>query len=108
MAMQKYAFYRGLILNPQSDKKCDFLPDGLMVVKDGKIKDLLPFPKGLKKYSKLITSKNIVDFKHSVILPSFFDAILFPFFVSSMQYSINAVRINFFKYNKKIRLLYFS
>lgn len=73
MAMQKYAFYRGLILNPQSDKKCDFIPDGMLVVEDGKIKDLLPFPKGLKKYSKWITNKNIVDFKHSVILPSFFD-----------------------------------
>jgi len=73
MATQKYAFYRGNILNPKSDKDCDFYSDGLLVVLGDKIKDILPFPKGLKKYSKEINSKNLIHFTKSVILPSFFD-----------------------------------
>ena len=73
MATQKYTFYKGAILNPLSDKKCDFIAEGLLVVQKGKIKDLLPLTKGLKKYSQFITSRNLIDFKDSVIMPGFFD-----------------------------------
>lgn len=62
-----------MILNPHSDKKCDYYPQGLLVIKGQKIKDLLPLDKGMKKYADKITQKNLIDFGHSVILPGFFD-----------------------------------
>jgi guanine deaminase len=73
MASQKYMFYRGIILNPLSDTKCDFIPQGLLVVKKGKIKDVLSFEKGSKKYSSEMTHANTKDFGHSLIMPGFFD-----------------------------------
>ncbi len=66
-------FYKGVILNPKTDTKCDYFPQGLLVVKEGKIKDLLPIEKGLKKYSSQMTKTNTKDFGHSLILPGFFD-----------------------------------
>jgi guanine deaminase len=41
--------------------------------KSSKIKDILPLEKGVKKYGKLINSKNLKDFGASVIMPGFFD-----------------------------------
>jgi len=77
MAQQKLHFYQGVILNPQSDKKCDYYPSGLLVVekigKHSKIKDILSLTLGLKKYQKKMTQKNTVNFGTSVIMPSFFD-----------------------------------
>ena len=73
MASQKYKFYLGIFLNPISDTKCEYLPHGLLVVKNGKIKDLLPHDKGLKKYRSHMTRENTTDFGHSLILPGFFD-----------------------------------
>jgi guanine deaminase len=73
MASQKYMFYRGIILNPLSDTKCDFIPQGLLVVKKGKIKDVLSFDKGSKKYSSEMTHANTKDFGHALIMPGFFD-----------------------------------
>jgi guanine deaminase len=77
VASQKLNFYVGTILNPQSDTKCDYYPNGLLVVetkgKTSKIKDILQLEKGVKKYGKLITSKNMRDFGASVIMPGFFD-----------------------------------
>jgi guanine deaminase len=73
MATQKYMFYKGIFLNPLNDKKCDFFPEGLLVVKKGKIKELLPYSKGLKKYSSDIIHANFKDFGHSLVLPGFFD-----------------------------------
>lgn len=73
MASQKYMFYRGIILNPLSDTKCEYLPQGLLVVKKGKIKDVLSFDKGQKKYSSEMTHANTKDFGHSLIMPGFFD-----------------------------------
>lgn len=73
MASQKYNFYKGIFLNPLDDKKCEYYPDGLLVVKKGKIKDLLPYAKGLKKYSSEMTKNNTKDFGHSLVLPGFFD-----------------------------------
>jgi guanine deaminase len=73
MASQKYKFYKGIFLNPLDDKKCDFYPQGLLVVKNGKIKKLLPYAEGLKKYSEEMTKANTVDFGHSLVMPGFFD-----------------------------------
>ena len=73
MASQKYMFYKGIVLNPLNDTKCDFLSNGLLVVKKGKIKDLLPYEKGVKKYSSEMTAKNTVDYGHALIMPGFFD-----------------------------------
>lgn len=72
MALQKMTFYRGTILNPQNDKKCDFYRDGILVVKGTKIKDILPYRKAVALYGKKLTS-NLVDLENSVILPGFFD-----------------------------------
>ena len=73
MASQKYMFYKGIFLNPISDTKCDFYSQGLLVIKAGKVKNLLPYAKGLKKYSLEMTKANTKDFGHSLILPAFFD-----------------------------------
>lgn len=77
MATQKLKFYIATVLNPKSDTECDYLPHGLLVTeasgKTAKIKELLPLEKGVKKYGKLMTKKNTVDFGHSVIMPGFFD-----------------------------------
>ncbi len=77
MALQKYRFYKGSILNPQNDKKCDFIRDGLLVTKgEGKsarIVDVLNLEDGLKKYSTKMTKLNTTYFKNSVIMPGFYD-----------------------------------
>lgn len=74
---QKLHFYQGAILNPQSDKKCDYFPEGLLVIEklgqESKIKDVLPLKTGLKKYKNKITAKNTTDFGQHVIMPTFFD-----------------------------------
>lgn len=71
MALQKQHFYRAAILNPHSDKKCDFLADGVIVVKGSKIKNVLPFQKAARLYN--LTDENLTTLKDSAILPGFFD-----------------------------------
>lgn len=73
MASQKYAFYKATILNPQKDTLCDFYSQGLLVVKNGKIKDVLSFEKGSKKYASEMTKTNTTDYGNALILPAFFD-----------------------------------
>lgn len=77
MAMQNLTFYKGIILNPLNDSKCEFLEDGLLVVdskKDkGIIHDLLPFSKGEVKYKKAMNKKNLKDFSGHLIVPGFYD-----------------------------------
>lgn len=73
MASQKTMFYKGIFVNPLSDKKCEFYPDGLLVVKKGRIKDLLSFSKGSKKYASEMTKSNTKDFGHALVMPGFFD-----------------------------------
>ncbi|MFA7685919.1 MAG: guanine deaminase [Candidatus Gracilibacteria bacterium] len=60
--------YRGLILNPQSSKKCDFYLDGGLFVKNGKVAGIGNFSKLIKKNK----NEKIVDTK-SVIIPAFTD-----------------------------------
>jgi guanine deaminase len=71
MALQKLTFYRASIINPHGDRECDFLRDGVLVVKGGKIKDLLSYREAMKKYK--MTDDNTIYQKDSVILPGFFD-----------------------------------
>lgn len=73
MASQKINFYRGTILNPHSDTKCDYFADGLLVVKGKKIKDVMAYSQGQKKYAKKMSAKNTTDLGHAVILPGFYD-----------------------------------
>ncbi|MES2526831.1 MAG: amidohydrolase family protein [Bdellovibrionota bacterium] len=73
MALQKLTFYRATIINPLNDRKCEFLQDGVLVVKGDKIKDLLSYKKAIALYGKKMTGKNLVELKDSVILPGFFD-----------------------------------
>jgi guanine deaminase len=73
MATQKYTFYKGIILNPLSDDRCDYYAQGLLVVKNAQFKDLLSFEKGLKKYADKINESNLIDFGHALIMPGFFD-----------------------------------
>lgn len=71
MALQKLTFYRATIINPQSDRKCDFLPDGVLVIKGSKIKDLLSYKEAVKAYK--LVKEDVIEMKDSVILPGFFD-----------------------------------
>lgn len=73
MALQKTLFYRATIINPQNDRKCDFLPDGVLVVKGGKIRDILSYKKALKLYKRKMTESSVIELTDSVILPGFFD-----------------------------------
>lgn len=75
----KLKFYRSAILNPLSDKECQFMADGLLVLawrpadKTWIIKEILPWTKGEKKYGDQFDKKHFFDLSQSVILPSFFD-----------------------------------
>ncbi|HXH76740.1 MAG TPA: amidohydrolase family protein [Bacteriovoracaceae bacterium] len=77
MAARNLSFYIAAILNPQNDKKCDFYPQGLLVVerkgKKTRIRDLLDLKVGQKKYKENMNKGNTVDLKSSVIMPGFFD-----------------------------------
>jgi guanine deaminase len=77
LATQKLNFYIATILNPKTDKRCDYFHHGVLVSeRKGQrtiIKDLLPIEKCVKKYGPQMTLSNTIDFKHSVILPGFFD-----------------------------------
>ncbi len=73
MALQKLTFYRGTIINPLNDRKCEYLQDGVLVVKGSKIKDLLSYQQALTTYGKKMTEANLRHVKDSVILPGFFD-----------------------------------
>jgi len=73
VASQKYNFYKGTILNPISDTKCDFIHHGLLVVKNGKVKNILSVEKGAQKYSSQMSKSNTIDFGNALILPAFFD-----------------------------------
>lgn len=77
MASRKLTFYMGMILNPQSDKKCDYYPKGLLVVegkgKDARIADVMELEAGKKKYKARMKTSNTKDFGSSVIMPGFFD-----------------------------------
>lgn len=77
MASRNLVFYQAAILNPQSDKQCDFYPQGLLVVehkgKKSKIKDLLPMAQGAVKYQDKMLKKNTINLSNSLIMPGFFD-----------------------------------
>jgi guanine deaminase len=73
MASQKYSFYKGIILNPVSDLRCDYYQDGLLVVKKGKVKELVSFAEGQQKYSSYMHAKNVHDYGASLIIPGLFD-----------------------------------
>lgn len=77
MAMQKLAFYQGMILNPIDDKRCEYFPQGVLVVKGkgskAKIADLLTLEKARKKYGSSFSQASTIDCDNAVILPAFFD-----------------------------------
>ncbi len=77
MATQKLNFYLGTIINPKSDKLCDFYANGLLVTTGDKgsarILDILSVEQGVKKYGKRMFPSNTTDFGESVIMPGFFD-----------------------------------
>lgn len=77
MALQNITFYQATIINPKDDKNCDYLPQGIMVVKGkgkkAKIVEVLNLKKAQKKYAKLMTPANTLEFKNSAIMPGFFD-----------------------------------
>lgn len=77
MATQKLNFYIGTILNPRSDKSCDYYAHGLLVTAGdkgrAKILDILSVEDGVRKYGKRMFPSNTKDFGESVIMPGFFD-----------------------------------
>jgi guanine deaminase len=78
VATRKLAFYRGAVLNPQSDSVCDFLPDGVVVVEHkskgpAKIKEVLPYLEACERYVEDFGRSNLFEFSNGVICPGFFD-----------------------------------
>lgn len=77
MATRKLSFYIATILNPHSDKQCDYYPEGALVVegkgKKARIRELLSLKEAKKKYQKEMTRDNTTEFKSAVIMPGFFD-----------------------------------
>lgn len=77
MASQNLRFYRGTILSPLDDKNCDFLNEGVLVVKGegkkSKIRDVLTYKQAQKKYAEKMTRQNTTNFGPSLIMPAFYD-----------------------------------
>ncbi len=73
MASRKYQFYRSSIINPLNDTECDYLPDGVLVVADGLIEDVLPYREACARYVEFFAHSNLHEFPNSLILPGFFD-----------------------------------
>lgn len=73
MASRKYSFYRAKIINPLNDTKCEFWKDGVLVVKNGKIADILNYGEACHKYLESFTSSNLYEYPNGVIIPAFFD-----------------------------------
>lgn len=72
MAMQPLNVYLATILNPISDTKCEFFPEGALVIRGEKILEIGPRQAIIKKYTG---KKDVAFFDHSdqVIIPAFFD-----------------------------------
>lgn len=76
--MNRYKVVLGHILNPISDKKCEYIPNGAMILKLSKrdrqevylIDQIGPAKKILKNFEQVA---KIIDFSDSVIMPGFFD-----------------------------------
>ena len=72
-----FQFYIAAILNPKSDTVCDYFPEGMLVTKDGgkgpKVVEVLNLKKGIKKYESKMSPENTVAFRHSVLMPGFYD-----------------------------------
>jgi guanine deaminase len=72
-----FRFYIATILNPKSDTKCEYFPEGLLVTKRGpkgpQVLEAIDLKKGLKKYKNLMSKENTMAFSRSVILPGFYD-----------------------------------
>lgn len=75
--MQYLSFYEGIILNPLNDKKCEFYPSGVLVIKGkgetSKVLEILPSDKAARKYGKHMNESNLKKFSGSVIVPGFYD-----------------------------------
>lgn len=73
MASRKYQFYRSSIINPLNDTECEYFPDGVLVVADGLIEDVLPYREACARYVEHFGHSNLHEFQNSLILPGFFD-----------------------------------
>jgi len=74
MANQKYQFIQGTIINPLSDKKSEFYPDGVIEINaQGRIKKIQHWSKLSEKTKKMMTAKNTLDLSGKLVLPGFFD-----------------------------------
>lgn len=77
MLKHNLSFYVATILNPVSDKKCEYYNQGLLVVEKKKkgsvIKDLLPLGKGLNKYEDYMNDENTTHYENALLMPGFFD-----------------------------------
>ena len=76
--MRKLTFYRARVLNPLDDKRCDYWPDGVVVVEHSKkgvgvIREILPYLIACEKYMEDFGHSNLFEFKDGIIIPGFFD-----------------------------------
>ena len=73
LALRKYSFYRSKIVNPISDTKCEYWPDGVLVVQNKKIVEILSYSDACSKYVEAFGNSNLHEFPQGVIVPAFFD-----------------------------------
>lgn len=57
----------------QGDKSYQYFDDGLLVVENGKVKEVGPIQDLLQKYGNIISPENLIDYQGKLILPGFID-----------------------------------
>ncbi len=73
MASRNFQFYRSTVINPLNDRECEFFADGVLVVRDGRVVETLPYREACAKYVEQFGHSNLHEFPGALILPAFFD-----------------------------------
>lgn len=73
MATRKWTFHRGQILNPLDDSHCEYWSDGVLVLRDGRVHEILPYLKACDKYVEEFAHANLWEHPQGLIAPAFFD-----------------------------------
>jgi guanine deaminase len=68
-------FYAGAILNPLNDLKCEWIPNGILVVEKatGRLIDYGPEARILKRFGKDMDPRKVRRFPNSILMPAFYD-----------------------------------
>ncbi len=61
------------MINPLNDLACEFFPDGVLVVRDGKVVETLPYREACAKYVEEFGHSNLHELTGTLLIPAFFD-----------------------------------